>query len=175
MPKLTDQKNHNWKNLIENWDLKESSSLMDGYLKHIVMQNSSSTNVDRRAILFSSVLCLCKAISNEKWKFKEKIWLRKYQINDQVIIPGKFIRLIMMMINPHVDHEHVFEIQTEEKNYILAARTEQEKTQWLCLLLYIRNKRSVDKRLRCSLTFSSVFCNVNCIIFWLLKMHNKFF
>ena len=94
MPKLTDHKTQNWKTLIENWDLKESNSLIDGYLKHIVMQNSSSTimtNVDRRAILFSSVLCLCKAISNEKWKFKEKIWLRKFQINDQIIIPGKSI------------------------------------------------------------------------------------
>lgn len=85
MPKLFDQKIHHWKNLIENYDLKESNSLIDGYLKHIVMQN----NVDRRAILFPSVLCLCKAISNDKWKFKEKIWLRKFQINDQILVPGK--------------------------------------------------------------------------------------
>jgi hypothetical protein len=102
MPKLTDNKINNWKNLIENWDLKESTSLIDGYLKHIVLQNSSSTivtNVDRRAILFSTVLCLCKAISNDKWKFKD------------------------------------------DKNYILAARSEQDKIQWLCLLMYIRNKR----------------------------------
>ncbi len=40
-----------------------------------------------------------------------------------------------------LDHEHAFEIQSDEKNYILAARSEQEKTQWLCLLIYIRNKR----------------------------------
>ena len=88
MPKLTDNKINNWKNLIENWDLKESTSLIDGHLKHIILQNS---NVDRRAILFSTVLCLCKSISNDKWKFKEKIWLRKFNINDQISIPGKFI------------------------------------------------------------------------------------
>lgn len=94
MPKLTEKKNPNWKQLIENCDLKESNSLMDSYLKHIVVQNSSSnivTNVDRRAILFSTVLCLCKAISNEKWKFKEKIWLRKFHINDQLSIPGRIL------------------------------------------------------------------------------------
>jgi hypothetical protein len=93
MPKLTDNKINNWKNLIENWDIKESTSLMDSHLKHIVLQNSSSniiTNVDRRAILFSTVLCLCKALSNDKWKFKEKIWLRKFNINDQISFPGKF-------------------------------------------------------------------------------------
>ncbi len=92
MPKLTDNKMNNWKNLIENWDIKESTSLMDSHLKHIVIQNSSSniiTSVDRRAILFSTVLCLCKAVSNDKWKFKEKIWLRKFNINDQVVIAGK--------------------------------------------------------------------------------------
>jgi hypothetical protein len=95
MPKLTDNKINNWKNLIENWDIKESTSLMDSHLKHIVIQNSSSnilTNVDRRAILFSTVLCLCKAVSNDKWKFKEKIWLRKFHINDQIIIPGKYMK-----------------------------------------------------------------------------------
>jgi hypothetical protein len=95
MPKLTDNNINNWKNIIENWDIKESTSLMDSHLKHIVIQNSSSniiTNVDRRAILFPTVLCLCKAVSNDKWKFKEKIWLRKFNINDQIIIPGKFIK-----------------------------------------------------------------------------------
>ena len=40
-----------------------------------------------------------------------------------------------------LDHEHVFELQCDEKNYVLAARSEQEKSQWLCLLMYIRNKR----------------------------------
>jgi hypothetical protein len=70
---------------------------MDNHLKHIVIQNSSSnivTSVDRRAILFSTVLCLCKAVSNDKWKFKEKIWLRKFNIDDQIIIPGRIISLI---------------------------------------------------------------------------------
>lgn len=95
MPKLSDSKMNNWKNLIENWDIKESTSLMDGSLKHIVIQNSSSnlvTTVDRRAILFSTILCLCKSLSNDKWKFKEKIWLRKFNINDQIVIPGRIIR-----------------------------------------------------------------------------------
>jgi hypothetical protein len=41
----------------------------------------------------------------------------------------------------YLDHEHVFEIQSDDKNYILAARSDQDKTQWLCLLMYIRNKR----------------------------------
>ena len=145
MPKITDQKMHHWKTLIENYDLKESSSLIDGQLKHLVMQNSSSTSVDRRAILFPSVLCLCKAISNEKWKFKEKIWLRKFHMNDQIVIPGKEMCVSKGSDRwrDFLDHEHVFEIQTEEKTYLLAARSEQEKNQWLCLLLYIRNKRSV--------------------------------
>ncbi|CAF3765255.1 unnamed protein product [Rotaria sordida] len=128
MPKLNDNKINNWKNLIENWDIKESTPLIDSYLKHIVIQNSSSnliTNVDRRAILFSTILCLCKALSNDKWKFKEKIWLRKFNINDQIIIP---------------DHEHVFEIQCDEKNYILAARSEQDKFQWLCLLIILQRE-----------------------------------
>ncbi|CAF0926343.1 unnamed protein product [Rotaria sordida] len=119
----------------KNWDIKESTPLIDSYLKHIVIQNSSSnliTNVDRRAILFSTILCLCKALSNDKWKFKEKIWLRKFNINDQIIIP---------------DHEHVFEIQCDEKNYILAARSEQDKFQWLCLLMYIRNKSILQREL----------------------------
>jgi hypothetical protein len=96
MPKLTDNKINNWKNIIENWDIKDSISLMDSYLKHIVIQNSSSniiTNVDRRAILFSTILCLCKAVSNDKWKFKEKIWLKKFNINDQIIISGNFNRI----------------------------------------------------------------------------------
>ncbi|CAF1455941.1 unnamed protein product, partial [Adineta steineri] len=135
MPKLTDNKINNWKNIIENWDIKESISLMDSHLKHIVIQNSSSniiTSVDRRAILFSTVLCLCKAVSNDKWKFKEKIWLRKFNINDQIFV---------------ADHEYVFEIQCDEKNYILAARSEQEKTQWLCLLMYIRNKSILQREL----------------------------
>jgi len=146
MPKLTDNKINNWKNLIENWDIKESTSLIDGHLKHIVVQNSSSTiitNVDRRAILFSTVLCLCKAVSNDKWKFKEKIWLRKFNINDQILIPGKitYSNNSTKSDRDFLDHEHVFEIQSDEKNYILAARSEQDKTQWLCLLMYIRNKR----------------------------------
>ncbi|CAF3768719.1 unnamed protein product [Rotaria sp. Silwood1] len=135
MPKLNDNKKNNWKNSIENWDIKESISLFDSYLKHIVIQNSSSTlitNVDRRAILFSTILCLCKNLSNDKWKFKEKIWLRKFNINDQIIIP---------------DHEHVFEIKCDEKNYILAARSEQDKFQWLCLLMYIRNKSILQREL----------------------------
>jgi hypothetical protein len=146
MPKLMDNKINNWKNLIENWDIKESTSLIDGHLKHIVVQNSSSTiitNVDRRAILFSTVLCLCKAVSNDKWKFKEKIWLRKFNINDQILIPGKitYSNNSTKSDGDFLDHEHVFEIQSDEKNYILAARSEQDKTQWLCLLMYIRNKR----------------------------------
>ncbi|CAF4591890.1 unnamed protein product, partial [Rotaria sp. Silwood2] len=135
MPKLNDNKINNWKILIENWDIKESTSLIDSHLKHIVIQNSSSnliTNVDRRAILFSTILCLCKGLSNDKWKFKEKIWLRKFNINDKIIIP---------------DHEHVFEIQCDEKNYILAARSEQDKLQWLCLLMYIRNKSILQREL----------------------------
>ncbi len=141
-----DNKINNWKNLIENWDIKESTSLIDGHLKHIVVQNSSSTiitNVDRRAILFSTVLCLCKAVSNDKWKFKEKIWLRKFNINDQILIPGKitYLNNSTKFDRDFLDHEHVFEIQSDEKNYILAARSEQDKTQWLCLLMYIRNKR----------------------------------
>ncbi len=141
-----DNKINNWKNLIENWDIKESTSLIDGHLKHIVVQNSSSTiitNVDRRAILFSTVLCLCKAVSNDKWKFKEKIWLRKFNINDQILIPGKitYSNNSTKSDRDFLDHEHVFEIQSDEKNYILAARSEQDKTQWLCLLMYIRNKR----------------------------------
>ena len=96
MPKLNDNKINNWKNIIENWDIKESTALMDSHLKHIVVQHSSSniiTSVDRRAILFSTVLCLCKAVSNDKWKFKEKIWLRKFDINDEIIIPGRIISL----------------------------------------------------------------------------------
>ncbi|CAF2078747.1 unnamed protein product [Rotaria magnacalcarata] len=135
MPKLSDNKINNWKNLIENWDIKESTALIDSHLKHVVIQNPSSniiTCADRRAILFSTVLCLCKALSHDKWKFKEKIWLRKFNINDQIIIP---------------DHEHTFEIQCDEKNYILAARSEQDKIQWLSLLMYIRNKSILQREL----------------------------
>ncbi|CAF0930895.1 unnamed protein product [Adineta ricciae] len=133
MPKLSENKTNNWKNIIENWDLKESTSLIDSHLKHIVIQNSNiATSVDRRAILFSTVLCLCKAVSNDKWKFKEKIWLRKFNINNEIIL---------------ADHPHVFEIQCDDKNYILQARSEQDKVQWLCLLMYIRNKSVLQREL----------------------------
>lgn len=90
--------------------------------------------IDRRAILFSSVLCLCKGTSNEKWKLKEKISLKKFNIDDRIILSNQ-------------EYPYAFEIQTDDRNVVLATGDEQEKAHWLCLLIYIRNKKYIDSPL----------------------------
>ena len=132
MPKSTDHKSVQWKQHIDNWDLKESTSLLDGSLKQLIVSNGI-TSVDRRAILFSTVLCLCKSISHEKWKLKDKISLRKFNVYDHVTQ--------QKWISNDWDQQCLFEIHTDDRHILFVTRSEEEKKQWLCLLIYIRNKR----------------------------------
>lgn len=131
-------KTSNWKQQIENWDLKESNSLFDGSIKHLISSNGYST-VDRRAILFSSVLCLCKSISNEKWKIKEKISLKKFNVNDRPTISSKIV------VSTEFDIENLFEIRTDDRHILLVASNSAEKSQWLTFLFYIRNKNVLQR------------------------------
>lgn len=127
MPKTVESKTIQWKTIIENWDLKETNALMDATLRQVNIANGSNSMVNRRAILFPTVLCLCKSISNEKWKLKEKILLTKFNVYDK------------SSVNP--EHEHMFEIQTSEKYSLFTVTSEEEKLRWLTLLIFLRNKQ----------------------------------
>ncbi|CAF0942317.1 unnamed protein product [Didymodactylos carnosus] len=126
----------NWKNSIENWDIRDSchqNYLKDSDLKQIKIETQANGARERRALLFSTMLCLCKRTnSGDKWKLKEKIWLRKFDIIDRTDL---------------ADHHHLFEIRSQERSYLLAARSDQEKSRWMCLLLYIRNKSILQREL----------------------------
>ena len=135
--------------------------------------------IDRRAVLFSTVLCLCKATSNDKWKFKEKIWLRKFNVNDQIVINGKILQDIIRrkfsFLSLDLEHEHVFE-NTMRREKLHSSSSNRTRQKSMAVFTDVHTKQKVVMISSFSDLSQSllVFFNGSCTIFASRKTLNKF-
>uniref|UniRef100_A0A1I8EUC8 RasGEF domain-containing protein n=1 Tax=Wuchereria bancrofti TaxID=6293 RepID=A0A1I8EUC8_WUCBA len=147
---------------IELWEGKEigykcAEVIREGDL--LLLRSGPPSSVDtlkknrgitvRHTFLFDHLLVLCKTLRSSRpekplYKFKDKVLIRKTDIFD--LKDTEEFQNAFKIVSRWITHE-----RGDNTSWILLCRTPEEKTNWMCDLVKIQAKSSLDRMLDASL------------------------
>uniref|UniRef100_A0A1I7VDK9 Son of sevenless-like protein 1 n=1 Tax=Loa loa TaxID=7209 RepID=A0A1I7VDK9_LOALO len=103
----------------------------------------------RHAFLFDHLLVLCKTLRSSRpekplYKFKDKMLIRKTDIFD--LTDTEELQNAFKIVSRSITHD-----RADNTSWVLFCRTPEEKTSWMCDLVKIQAKSSLDRMLDASL------------------------
>ncbi|XP_043913484.1 son of sevenless homolog 1-like [Protopterus annectens] len=125
---------------IDGWDEKDkdirqccNEFIMEGSLTQVGAKH------ERHLFLFDGLMICCKlnhsqsrlpVASNAEYRLKERFFIRKVQINDK---------------DDTTEYKHAFEIIREEGSVIFAAKSAEEKSNWMAALISLQYRSALER------------------------------